>query len=336
MRAILAGVLLMLSTAVAATSPFPTLTGERPIVIAHRGASGALPEHTLEGYELAIELGADFIEPDLVLTKDGVLVARHDYYLSATTDIEDHPEFADRKRVIDGREDWFVEDFTYREIRTLRARQAFPGRDAFYDDAFLIPTFEEILNLVERKATETGRRVGVYPETKHPGHYASIGLDFVAPLLAALGKHGYEGRQAPVFIQSFEPDILRRLAEISDYKLIMLLFPKREIDETAPEGEPHVALQEISDIAFGVGPSKDLLLDADGDDRGFVARAHELGLAVHVWTMRDDRVSEPFQSPAEEYARIFGLGVDGVFTDFTASGVLYRGLSEHKALRPRK
>ncbi|GAB4135066.1 MAG: glycerophosphodiester phosphodiesterase [Rhodothalassiaceae bacterium] len=331
MRSFLTGALMMLASAAFAQSPFPTIGRERPIVIAHRGASGALPEHTLEGYRLAIELGADYIEPDLVLSRDGVLVARHDYYLSASTDIAAHPEFADRKRKIEGREDWFVEDFTLAELRTLRARQAFPGRDSSYDGLYLIPTFEEILDLIDDMARRTGRQVGVYPETKHPAHYKALGLDFVPPLLAALRAHGFEGRDSPVFIQSFEPDILREIAARADYRLIMLLFPQREIDATAPEGVPQVALEEVAGIVYGVGPSKDLLIDAAGQDRGFVARAHELGLAVHVWTMRDDRIAPPFATIRSEYRRLFSLGVDGFFSDFPGTAVLERGLAERRA-----
>ncbi|GER08357.1 hypothetical protein GCM10007972_03410 [Iodidimonas muriae] len=325
LRLFLMGSLLM-TAAQAFAWPYPTLSGDRPIVIAHRGASGYLPEHTLEAYSLAIELGADFIEPDLVLTKDGQLVARHDYYLSGSTDIADHPEFADRKKTIDGREDWFVEDFTLAEIKTLRARQAFPGRSTAFDGQFSIPTFDEILSLVAEHEAQGGQQVGVYPETKHPDHYASLGLDFVPPLLEALERHGYQDRDAPLFIQSFEPGILKRLRDATDFRLIMLVFPKNEIDPAADALSPSVSLEEAAQFADGVGPSKALVLDSSGKDTGFVKKAHDLGLAVHIWTMRDDRLSAPFQSSQDEYAQIFRIGVDGVFTDFTPSGVLYRGL----------
>ncbi|MCB2097690.1 MAG: glycerophosphodiester phosphodiesterase, partial [Parvularculaceae bacterium] len=198
-----------------------TLDGNPPLVIAHRGASGYRPEHTLEAYALAIDMGADVVEPDLVFSKDGILVARHDRYLSTTTDVTDHPEFADRKRANDDpndepREDWWVEDFTLADLKTLRARQPFPGRSKEFDGLYEIPTFEEMLTLVAQKAKETGRPVGVYPETKHPGFYASKGYDFEAPLLKSLDKFN----AGPVFIQSFEPEILKRLKGKTGAKLV--------------------------------------------------------------------------------------------------------------------
>ena len=306
---------------------FPTQYGERPVIIAHRGASGFLPEHTLEAYQLAMDLGADFIEPDLVLTRDGHLVARHDYYLSDTTNVADHPEFADRKRVMNGREDWFVEDFTLAEIRTLRARQGFKGRSKAFDDRFLIPTFDEILGLLSDHAARGGRTIGVYPETKHPAHFKALGLDFIKPLIASLVRFGYRDEDAPVFIQSFEAEILKQLHKETRYRLIMLLDQMLKNDPDAAPDMPNVPLNDIPSFAHGVGPSKALLLDGAVKDRGFVARAHDLGLVVHVWTMRDDATAPPFTTPAEEYHRIFSLGVDGIFTDFTPSGVLYRTLA---------
>lgn len=332
MRAALrSGVLIMnILTGPALAWPHPTLGGAEPIIIAHRGAPGHLPEHTLAGYALAIELGADYIEPDLVMTKDGHLIGRHDYYLSGSTDIAEHPEFADRRRSFDGREDWFVEDFTLAELRTLRARQAFPGRSTAFDDRWQIPTFDEILDLLREREAATGRRIGVYPETKHPGHFAALGLDFVAPLLDTLRKHGFgDSKQDAVFIQSFEPDILRRLDAATDYRLILLL------EAPAPRGDaplaPAMALEEAAEFVDGVGPSKDFLTLVDGSDSGFIAAAHALGLAVHIWTLRDDRVAEGFAGPAAEYARMFELGIDGMFTDFAGSGALHRGLAR---LRP--
>ncbi|WP_281301100.1 MULTISPECIES: glycerophosphodiester phosphodiesterase family protein [unclassified Iodidimonas] len=324
-RLIVMGIFLM-SASPALSWPYPTLSGERPVVIAHRGASGYLPEHTLEGYKLAMEMGADFIEPDLVLTKDGVLIARHDYYLSGSTDIADHPEFADRRKTLDGRADWYVEDFTLAEIKTLRARQAFPGRSKAFDDRFEIPTFDEILTLVADHEAAGGKQIGVYPETKHPEHFKSIGLDFIAPLLQSLTRHGYVDESAPVFIQSFEPGILRDLKNQSTLRRIMLVFPKSEIDPEADSLTPSVSLAQAADFAHGVGPSKTLLIDADGKDTGFVQRAHQLGLLVHPWTLRDDQLLPLFESPAQEYEAILGLGVDGFFTDFANRGVLMRGL----------
>ena len=261
-----------------------TLDGSPPLIIAHRGASGYRPEHTLQSYALAVDMGADVIEPDLVFTKDGVLVARHDRYLSTTTDVADHPEFASRKRANDDaaddpsnlqRTDWWIEDFTLAEVKTLRARQPFPGRSKEFDGLYEIPTFDEILALVARKAKESGRPVGVYPETKHPGFFAAIGHDFEAPLLKAL--EGFDA--GPVFIQSFEPEILKRLKGKARAKLVQLVYEKE------PGAGPNIPLAEIATYADGVGAAKVLLI---GDKNGFTTEAAALGLFVHFWTFRND------------------------------------------------
>ena len=178
-------------------------TRARPIVIAHRGASGYRPEHTLAAYELAIEQGADFIEPDLVITRDGVLVARHEHRLDETTDVAER--FPDRRTVkrvgADSVTGWFVEDFTLAELRTLRARERLATRSRAYDRRFGVPTFEEVLALVARKSRETGRVIGVYPETKSPSYFRGIGLPLEEPLVAALRRRGLDQPDAPVFIQ---------------------------------------------------------------------------------------------------------------------------------------
>lgn len=299
---------------------WPTLDGAAPIVIAHRGASGYRPEHTLEGYRLAVAQGADVIEPDLVMTKDGVLVARHDRYLSGTTDVAAHPEFAARKRFDafvekdEGRrlEDWWVEDFTLAELRTLRARQPRDGRSKEYDGVSAIPTFAEVLALARTEAAARGRPVGVYPETKHPDYFAAIGLDFEAPLLAAL--EGFDA--GPVYIQSFVPEILRRLKGKTTARLVQLVEDK--------DGAPSVPLATIAAYADAVGPEKTLLKNP-----AFVAEAHRRGLLVHPWTYRLDQPPGPpppagteraagVDEMATAYAR---LGVDGLFTDFPDAGV---------------
>src|SRR5690242_20240985 len=189
-----------------------------PVVIAHRGASGYRPEHTLASYRLAIAMGADFIEPDLVSTKDGVLVARHENEISGTTDVADHPEFADRRatKVIDGRPvaGWFTEDFTLAELKTLRAKERLPQvrpDNTRYDGMFEVPTFEEVLALAKQESRRTGRRIGVYPETKHPTYFDGIGLSLEEPLVAALRRHGLDRPRAAVIIQSFETGNLREL-----------------------------------------------------------------------------------------------------------------------------
>lgn len=293
-----------------------TLDGEPPLVIAHRGASGHLPEHTLEAYALAIAQGADVVEPDLVFTKDGVLVARHDRYLSTTTDVADKPEFARRKRPNNDpadaenltRVDWWVEDFTLAEIKTLRARQPFPGRSKEHDDKFGIPTFAEMLALVAAKAKEAGRPVGVYPETKHPAFFASIGHDFQAPLLKAL--EGFDA--GPVFIQSFEPEILQRLKGKTTARLVQLVFEK------TPGAGSNISLAEIAPYADGVGPTKAIIFN----DASFIGEAHALGLVVHPWTFRLD--AAPPDGAAAELKPAFSLGVDGLFTDFPGAAAAVR------------
>ncbi len=281
-----------------------TLSGEPPLIIAHRGASGVLPEHTLAAYDRAIEMGADYIEPDLVITKDGHLVARHDRYLSSTTNISDRPEFADRKRsdpTHEG-EDWFVEDFTLVEIKTLKARQPRAGRSKDFDDQYDVPTFEEVLQLVADRNTDD-RQIGIYPETKQPTAFARTGLSHDAPLLRQLAQYGYDSADAPIFIQSFEMENLERLNALTDLKLIFLT-------ETTPDFE------RVSKTVDGIGPYKELLLDASGADTGFVAAAHAAGLAVHPWTFRDDQLDPKFGDIDTEMKAYYALGVDGVFSDF--------------------
>ncbi len=332
-----------------------TLDGAAPLIIAHRGASGYLPEHTLEAYRLAIEMGADVIEPDLVFTKDGVLVARHDRYLSTTTDVAKHPEFAARKRANDDpnddpREDWWVEDFTLAELKTLRAIQPFPGRSKEFDGLYEIPTFAQTLALVTEEAAKAGRKVGVYPETKHPGFFASVGHDFEAPLLAALD--GFDA--GPVFIQSFEPEILKRLKGKTDATLVQLVYVAPKTAEmSAPTSS--IPLEDIATYADGVGPEKSLVTAwLEWDGRGvwrsaFIEQARALGLAVHPWTFRDDQpnvalhmVLENSDAPLSliiveddapsgvsddafvEYSMFFSLSVDGVFTDFPDTAIRVR------------
>jgi glycerophosphoryl diester phosphodiesterase len=315
-----------------------------PIVIAHRGASGYRPEHTLAAYELAIEMGADFIEPDLVATRDGVLIARHENEISETTDVADHPEFASRRAAkrIDGAEvtGWFTEDFTLAEIRTLRARERLPFRNQDFNGAFVVPAFAEILDLARRKSAETGRPIGVYPETKHPTYFRALGLPLEEPLLASLEASGFRGRNAPVYIQSFETGNLRELRRRTDLPLIQLLDTagrpydfalagdgRTYRDLAAPEG-----LAGIAAYADGIGPNKRLVVPAGPNGRlqpatSLVDDAHRAGLLVHPWTFRSDRnflAAEYVEDPAREYAQFFSLGVDGVFSDFPDAAHLAR------------
>ena len=240
----------------------------RPVVIAHRGASGHRPEHTLAAYQLAAEQGADYIEPDLVITKDGVLVARHEPEIGETTDVADHPEFASRKatKPIGGRDQagWFVEDFTLAELKTLRARERLPNlrrESARFDNQFEIPTFPEILRLREELSSRLGREIGVYPETKHPARFAALGLPLEERVVANLRTHGLDSEKSPVFLQSFESASLRTLAKLCEVRRIQLLgsSPPFPLDDPTATADrlgwltPRY-LQEIRKYAHGIGP----------------------------------------------------------------------------------
>ena len=298
------------------------------LVIAHRGASGYRPEHTLESYRLAIALGADYIEPDLVITADGALVARHENEVSASTDVAARPEFADRRRtaVVDGRSvtGWFVEDFALAELKTLRARERLPEirpHSQLYDDVFSVPTFEEILDLAQVEAGRLGRPIGVYPEIKQPAHFARLGLRHDDAMLSALRDHG---SGLPVYIQSFDPTCLRALSARTAVPLVQLV--ENETELLTP-----YRLREISTYAHVLGAHKSLLMPLDQAGRlatptGLVERAHDAGLAVHAWTFRSENAFLPpelrdgtakagYGDAAAEYASFRALGVDGVFTD---------------------
>jgi glycerophosphoryl diester phosphodiesterase len=296
-----------------------------PIVIAHRGASGYRPEHTLASYQLALDQGADFIEPDVVSTRDGVLVARHENEIGDTTDVAAHPEFADRPttKVIDGvaLTGWFTEDFTLDELRTLRARERLPEirpGSAAFDGRFGIPTLQEIADLVRRESERRGRTIGLYPETKHAAYFRSIGLPLEEPLVATLHGTGYHNVDAPVFVQSFEADSLRRLAGMTSLRLVQLLSAGPQ----APESTDARALADVAQYARAIGADKDLVIPRDdaGNLLGpstLVADAHAAGLLVHAWTFRAEASFLPANVPdaAAEYAVFYATGLDGVFTD---------------------
>jgi len=293
-----------------------------PKIIAHRGASGYLPEHTLPSYEMAIQFGVDYIEPDLVITNDGHLVARHDAYLSTTTNVSELPVFQARKRFdpVLGRDDWFTCDFSLDEIKSLRARQPFPGRSLDHDNLYSVPTIEDILALAQKKSAELGREIGVYPETKHPKYFESRGLFYDDALLNALSHYGYEGEGARTCIQSFEDEILKRLAKRTHTPLIYLLeksdVPNDEVRQSI--------LSDAATYAAGVGPDKALLIDNKGGDTGFVAAAHALGLEVHPWTFRTDQLPKNAKNAADEYRMYFDLGVDALFSDFSDQAIAAR------------
>jgi glycerophosphoryl diester phosphodiesterase len=230
------GVALLLLCAPAALAHGRGPHDPSPLVIGHRGAAGYLPDHTLQGYSLAIKLGADYIEPDLVATKDGHLIARHEPNMINTTDVASHPEFADRKttKIIDGVPDtgFFASDFTLAEIKTLRAVQPFPERPQQFNGKFKIPTFEEVIALAKRKSKQYHRQIGIYPETKHPTFHRSIGLPLEGRLVAALRRAGWNHRSSPVFIQSFEQSNLKRLNRVTPVRLVQLV----DANDVDPDG----------------------------------------------------------------------------------------------------
>ena len=321
------------------------------IVIAHRGASGERPEHTLGSYSLAIAQGADYIEPDLVLTKDGVLVARHENEISETTDVADKAEFADRKtsKTIDGQKmtGWFTEDFTLAELKTLRAKERLPqlrSANMAYDGQFEIPTFDEILALAKAQSAVTGRTIGIYPETKHPSYFTAIGLPHEAPLLAALTQYGHVEKTAPVFIQSFEVENLKALRSKTKLRLIQLMAetgsPPDRSDLTYAQMASAEGLKIVATYADGIGPNKAMviprtLLGNLGDPTTLVADAHKVGLAVHPWTFRRENYFLPLAQKSgvdprgvgdlnAEIKAYLATGVDGIFSDNVTEAIAAR------------
>lgn len=329
MRLIL-GLLLALSAIPAAAEPL--------LVIAHRGASGERPEHTLAAYERAIDQGADFIEPDLVVTKDLVLIARHETELSGTTDVAERPEFASRRRSkdIEGRltNGWFAEDFTLAEIRSLRAKERLPGvrpANARFDGLYSVPTFAEIVKLAKAKEAETGHRIGLYPELKHPTLLLEqAGIDTVDLLVAELRAAGLAEAEDRVFVQAFEVEPLRRLDKLVGVPLILLVSaeggPYDQKGLTWAEMMSPSGLAEIARYADGIGPGLSRVLGPNGAPTELVAQAHAAGLKVHTWTLRKENSFLPssLHNPGgpgatgklgELVALIRRAGIDGVFTD---------------------
>ena len=293
-----------------------------PVVIAHRGASGHLPEHTLAAFKLAIEMGADYIEPDLVITKDGEFIVRHDHYLSQTTDIADKPEFSSRRRDLGGRNDWFSEDFTLAEIKTLRARQPFKGRSREHDGIHPIPRFQDVIELVKNESERLGKAVGIYPETKEPGYFETLGFDVDEMLIALLDKNGMNEHDSKVIIQSFEPEILRSLNNRVNVPLVQLVSPSGNKVNEDGSYQSNISLGELSEYADGVGAAKWLLVNQQGKANDFVSRAKKLGLFIHAWTFREDAYPEELFASGEEELKFFlKMGIDGYFTDFPDTGV---------------
>ncbi|EJE53272.1 glycerophosphoryl diester phosphodiesterase [Acidovorax sp. CF316] len=335
-----------------------------PTVIAHRGASALRPEHTLAAYQKAIDDGADIIEPDLVITKDGVLVARHENAIAilnadgsvkeATTDVVDRPEFAARKatRSIDGQAitGWFTEDFTLAELKTLRARERIPAQrpaNVAYNGQFEIPTLQEVIDLAKTQSAKTGRTIGIYPETKHPTYFQSIGQPLEAPLLAVLEKNGWNHKQAPVFVQSFEVANLQAIRKLSTVRLVQLVAPSGRPYDFVAQGAANTrsyadlvtaeGLRQVASYANAVGPFKTLVVPVKdgvlGEPTALVANARAAGLSVHIWTLRPENSFLPTslrKAPASdatargdsiaEITAYLRAGVDGFFTDDSAVG----------------
>lgn len=379
----------LLATAILATVSFQMVDAKpyefkSPVVIGHRGTAGYMPEHTLQGYTLAIDLGADYIEPDLVLTKDGKMIARHEPMIGGTTNVASHPEFANRKtkRMVDGVEynDWFASDFTLAEIKTLRAIQSNASRDQKFNGLYQIPTLNEVIALAKKKRAETGRTIGIYPEIKHSSYHASLSDK---PNHKMFGANGFENKLlstlhaaygntecAPVFIQSFEVSNLQYLNRKTKIKLVQLIdaddvnadgsmalvAPYRQPYDFVLANDPRTfadlltdaGLDFVKSYADGIGPWKPYLVktvndgvDRNGDNKvtindrrvdgstGVLEKAHNRGLFVHTWTFRNDASGYGFADPKKEMTYYFDLGVDGLFTDFSDTGVAARLASKN-------
>ncbi|MEU5402958.1 glycerophosphodiester phosphodiesterase [Streptomyces sp. NPDC005963] len=330
-----------------------------PTVIAHRGASGYRPEHTMGAYRLALDMGAHVIEQDLVPTKDGHLVCRHENDITGTTDVADRTEFAGRRttKTIDGTRltGWFTEDFTLAELKTLRAKERIPRNrpdNTLYDGRWAIPTFDEVLRWANDEGRRRDRPVWLHIETKHPTYFRRLGLGLEERLARLLRRHGRDGRDAPVFLQSFEPDSMRRMARLVSAPRVVLLSgptsrpwdfvvggdPRTVADLVEPEG-----LAWLASFAQGIGPTLDLVIPKDangelGEPTALVRDAHRRGLLVHPYTLRNENVFLPADFRRDDgganagadgygdvfgaYRRYFATGIDGIFTDHPDTGLL--------------
>ena len=329
----------------------------QPLVVAHRGASGYRPEHTLAAYELAAAMGADYIEPDLVMTKDGVLVDRHEPEIGGTTNVADHPEFAARKTTknLDGTDvtGWFTEDFTLAELRTLRAKERLPKErqhNTLYDGRYQVPTFEEVLRLRERLSKEHGRTIGIIPEIKHSTYFHAKGLNPEKAFLSQVRAHGLNRTNAPLWLQSFEITNLKAVRKMGyranstflawtgdgrwdgPYDLLSKGDTRKYSDWMKPAG-----LKEISTFADGIGPEKFFVIPKKADDTlgaptSLVADAHAVGLKVMPWTFRNENTfmakdlrngTDPaaYGRAIDEMVLYLRTGIDGLFTDNPDTGV---------------
>ncbi|MGW6640303.1 glycerophosphodiester phosphodiesterase [Streptomyces cyaneofuscatus] len=325
-----------------------------PTVIGHRGASGYRPEHTLGSYQLALDLGAHIVEQDLVPTKDGHLVCRHENDITATTDVADHPEFAGRKatKKIDGVSytGWFTEDFTLAELKTLRATERIPGNrpdNTLYDGRWTIPTFEEVLRWADREGRKRKKPVWLYVETKHPTYFRNLGLGLEEPLARLLRRYGRDRRNAPLILQSFEPSSVQRLARLVDTPRIVLLSgPTTRPWDFVESGDPRTVadlvtpagLKWIASYAQGIGPTLDLVIPKDAAGRlttptTLVKDAHARGLLLHPYTLRNENSFLPADfrrgTDPNGYGDVFGAaaayfatGIDGLFSDHPDTALL--------------
>ncbi|MEC5388228.1 glycerophosphodiester phosphodiesterase [Uliginosibacterium sp. H3] len=360
--------LLAVAILMTACASAPSLVGRAssgaPLVIAHRGASAYVPEHTLAGYQHAIDLGADAVEPDLVMTRDGVLVARHENEIGGTTNVAMLPQFADRKTTknIDGIPvtGWFTEDFTLVELKSLRARERIPANrpeNAKLNDRYEIPTLAEVIALVRAHEAKTGKRVAIYPETKHPSYLRGIGKPLEETLVKTLHDAGFHGKGAPVYIQSFEVANLKMLRKMTDLPLVQLIDNPN--NKPAANGTPRNApwdfiasgdkrsyadlttaagLKEVATYADAVGAYKEIVIPRTADNRmgmptSFVVDAHAAGLGVHIWTMRPENVFLPVElrrgdvgsltergDAVGEILIYLRAGIDGFFSDDPLAG----------------
>ena len=329
------------ATAIAAAAfPAAGKTMPRPLIIAHRGASGERPEHTMTGYRLAIAQGADFIEPDLVMTGDGHFVVRHENEIGGTTDVAAHPEFAARRttKVVDGARitGWFTEDFTLAELKTLRARERLPKLrpgSAAFDGRDEIPTYQEMIDLAKAESRRLGRPIGTCPEMKHPTYFAKLGLPLERRLADTLKANGLDSPTAPVFVQCFEVGALKTFMGMSKAPRVLLMQRRGgPFDERGVSYRDLAAdMKAVAAFATGVGPEWPMVIPTDGGKLGaptsLVPDAHAAGLVVHPWTVRAENVFLPKtlqrgRNPADRgdvdavYRALFAAGVDGLFSDF--------------------
>ncbi|MFF3271190.1 glycerophosphodiester phosphodiesterase [Streptomyces chrestomyceticus] len=318
-----------------------------PLIVGHRGASGYRPEHTLGSYQLALDMGADVIEQDVVPTKDGHLVCRHENDITATTDVSAHPEFADRKttKTVDGVKltGWFTEDFTLAELKTLRAKERIPGtrqHNTLYDGVWDVPTFEEVLKWADREGRKRGRRVWLHIETKHPTYFRKLGLGLEERLARLLRKYGRHKKHSPNFLQSFEPSSIQRLGKLVDCPKVVLLGtlkdrpwdfevagdPRTTADLVKPAG-----LKWISGFAEGIGPDLTVILPRTKDDKlgapsSVVKDAHAAGLVLHPYTGRNENTFLPadfrrgtdpnaYGDALGYFKKCLATGIDGLFSD---------------------